>query len=187
MRAFVALVPPVEIVEDLAGFLQPRRESGGPRWTRDEHLHLTLAFLPELAHADVLEVSEALGAAAARHTCEPVRLAGAGAFPDPSAARVLWQGVEPEEDVSRLARSLRTAAGRAGTTVDGGAFRPHVTVARLGRAQDATRYLRVLEGYLGPYWSPQEISLIASHLGQGPHKTPRYEVLETFALAPATP
>ena len=41
MRAFAALRPPLEIVEDLADFLEPRREAGGPRWTRDERLHLT--------------------------------------------------------------------------------------------------------------------------------------------------
>lgn len=191
MRAFVALVPPPEIVQDLADFLEPRRQTpvppGGPRWTRDEHLHLTLAFLPDLAHTDVYEVADAVGAAAARHACEPLQIVGAGAFPGVGAARVLWQGIEPQEDVLRLARSVRTAAGRAGTTVGGTAVRPHVTVARLNRAQDATRYLRVLQEYIGPFWSPQDVSLIASHLGQGPRKTPRYEVLETFALAPVTP
>lgn len=183
MRAFVALVPPLEIVEDLAEFLQPRRDAGGPRWARDEHLHLTLAFLPDLAHADVDGVSEAVGAAAARHALAPLQIVGAGAFPDAGAARVLWQGVDPQEDVVRLARAVRTAAGGAGTTVDGVPVRPHLTVARLPRAQDATRYLRVLDEYAGPWWSPQEICLIASHLGQGPGRTPRYEVLDTYPLA----
>lgn len=183
MRAFAALVPPLEIVEDLADFLEPRREAGGPRWTRDENLHLTLAFLPDLADADLDEVSDTIGVAAGRHACAPLRIVGAGAFPDPSAARVLWQGIAPSDDVIRLAKAVRTAAGGAGTSVDGGPIRPHVTVARLSRAQDATRYLRVLEGYIGPFWTPREVTLIASHLGQGPRRTPRYEVLETFALA----
>lgn len=195
MRAFVALVPPLPVVEDLADFLDARREdrhstagrpANGPRWTRDEHLHLTLAFLPELAERDLDEVSDSLRAACARSRSGPLRLAGAGAFPDVSQARVLWQKVEPDEDLSRLAQAVRTAAGRAGTTVEGGAFRPHLTVARLNRAQDATRYLRILAGYAGPSWQPEEVTLIRSHLGQGPRRTPRYEVVETFELDVAT-
>ncbi len=194
MRAFLALVPPVHIVEDLAGFLESRREDRGAgagakatrpglRWTRDEHLHITLAFFPDLADRDLDEVSGSVEAACGRLSCGPVRFAGAGAFPDVSAARVLWQGVEPGDDVRRLAEALRTAAARAGTTVDAGASRPHLTVARLSRPRDATRYLRVLEAYTGPSWQPEDVVLIRSYLGQGPHRTPRYEIVETFGLA----
>lgn len=209
MRAFVAVLPPQPAVEDLSDFLTPRREASGggapaPRWTRDEHLHLTLAFLPEVADRDVDELVERLGEAAAARTVGPVRLAGGGAFPDAASARVLWVGVEPAggaagpetapvpngaagpdaaEGLARLAGGVRSAAGRAGVVVEGGAFRPHVTVARMGRAQEATRWLRVLQTYRGPQWQPDEVALIASHLGQGPRRTPRYEVLETFALA----
>ena len=82
MRAFVAVLPPQPAVEDLSDFLTPRREASGagapaPRWTRDEHLHLTLAFLPEVADRDVDELVERLGEAAAARTVGPVRLAGA--------------------------------------------------------------------------------------------------------------
>lgn len=221
MRAFVAVLPPQPAVEDLSDFLTPRREASGggapaPRWTRDEHLHLTLAFLPEVADRDVDELVERLGEAAAARTVGPVRLAGGGAFPDAASARVLWVGVEPAggaagpqtapvpdgaagpdgaatpvgaagpdaaEGLARLAGGVRSAAGRAGVVVEGGPFRPHVTVARMGRALEATRWLRVLQTYRGPQWQPDEVALIASHLGQGPRRTPRYEVLETFALA----
>lgn len=193
MRAFVALLPPPEAVEDLSDFLAPRREvrTAGtgpvaPRWTRDEHLHLTLAFLPELADRDLEELTQRLCEAAGRRSCGPLRLAGGGAFPNAFEARVLWIGVEPEQarrQLAALTGAMRTAAGVAGVRVEGGEFRPHVTVARMGRAQEATRWLRVLQTYDGPTWQPLEIALVRSHLGQGPRRTPRYEVMETFPLA----
>ena len=56
------------------------------------------------------------------------------------------------------------------------------TVARIGRPFDVTRWVRVLNAYRGPTWTAGEVALVQSHLGEGPRRRPRYEVLETFAL-----
>jgi 2'-5' RNA ligase len=42
--------------------------------------------------------------------------------------------------------------------------------------------VRVLDAYRGPTWRADEVSLVQSHLGEGPRRRPRYEVLETFPL-----
>ncbi|MGA7147621.1 MAG: RNA 2',3'-cyclic phosphodiesterase, partial [Microbacterium sp.] len=73
-----------------------------------------------------------------------------------------------------------------GVAVDGTRFRPHVTVARLRRPTEVTRWVRVLDGYSGPTWTVDRIALVASFLGEGSAKRPRYEVVEEFPLA-ATP
>jgi 2'-5' RNA ligase len=50
MRLFVAVVPPLEVVEDLSEFAEPRREypDDDIRWATDEHWHITLAFLGDV-------------------------------------------------------------------------------------------------------------------------------------------
>ena len=46
MRVFVAVDPPAEVVDDLDGFLEARRDAGdGLRWTPPSQWHLTLAFM----------------------------------------------------------------------------------------------------------------------------------------------
>lgn len=191
MRAFVALLPDPDVAEHLGEFLARRAARGPdagavlPRWTRDEHLHLTLAFLPELADRDLDELADRLAEAATRRVLNPLRLAGGGAFPDPIDARALWVGVQPDEaarQLDGLAGSVRSAANAAGVTVAGGPFTPHVTVARFGRPAQATRWLRILEAYEGPAWTPRQLTLVRSHLGQGPRRSPRYEELEVFGL-----
>ncbi|WP_131106099.1 2'-5' RNA ligase family protein [Ornithinimicrobium sufpigmenti] len=109
MRAFVAVLPPPEVIDQLTSFLEPRRDALAAadtyprwRWTRPEHFHLTLAFLPELDEWREESLEEEGMRWAARATPLTLRLAGAGAFPDPGAARVLWAAVreeptEPEE------------------------------------------------------------------------------------------
>ena len=76
---------------------------------------------------------------------------------------------------------------KAGAAPEGGPFHPHLTLARLRRPGEVTRWLRVLGGYAGPGWTSDEVTLIESHLGEGPRRRPRYEVLGRFPLGHAAP
>jgi 2'-5' RNA ligase len=184
MRMFVAAVPPHSALEDLEEFLAVRREAAAFRWTVPEQWHVTLTFLaavPDRVYDDLLARLER---AARKHHPMRATIAGGGAFPNVGRAKVLWAGVELDDpiEMSRLATGCRAAAAKAGVEVAGERFRPHITVARMGRPVEATNWVRVLEAYRGPAYDVDAIALIASHLGEGPRKRPRYEVLETFAL-----
>jgi 2'-5' RNA ligase len=188
---FVAVVPPEEVREDLAAFLDARREAGPFRWTLPEQVHLTLAFLERVEERRLDDLVERLGRAAARRTAFPTRVAGGGAFPNAARARVLWAGLDlagrGRTELDRLATGARAAASRAGIPVDGQRFRPHLTVARLGRPQEVSRWVRLLDAYAGPSWTVDEIALVESHLGQGPRNRPRHEVVESFPLRDSPP
>jgi len=180
----VAAVPPVEALEHLEEFLSVRREAAAFRWTVPAQWHLTLAFLadvPDRAYDDLLARLER--AARKRHPMTAT-IAGGGAFPNAGRAKVVWAGVELDvaEELRRLATGCRAAAAKAGIEVAGERFKPHITLARTGRPVEATNWVRLLDAYRGPSYDLDEISLIASHLGEGPRKRPRYEVLETYAL-----
>ncbi len=184
MRMFVALMPPEPALEDLAAFVEPRREAEpGFRWTVPEQWHVTLAFLADVEDRHLDDLLARLERAVARRTPFPVTLAGGGAFPHPAGAKVLFTRVETEGvELGRLATGTRAAAARSGTEVEGGRFHPHITLARTRRPVEATRWLRVLDAYRGPTWQAERVALVASHLGEGPRRRPRYEVVETFRL-----
>lgn len=184
---FAALVPPVEAVEDLESFLEVRRASADFRWTRPEQFHVTLAFMAEVSEWRVDGYLERLVDSLGAVRAPQVRLARAVAFPGPAAAKVLAVGAEAELDqdaaaLRSLAAKTRNAAVSAGIEVDGTTFRPHVTVARLGHPQDVTNWFRLLETYDGPSWSADRVTVFASHLGEGPRKTPRHEVIAEVTL-----
>lgn len=184
MRMFVALVPPEHALEDLAEFAAPRQDAEpGFRWTVPEQWHVTLAFLADVADRRLDDLLARLGRAAARRTPFEVTLAGGGAFPGPARAKVLYAGVETDGvELGRLATGARAAATKAGAEPGGGRFHPHVTLARTGRPVEATRWLRVFDAYRGPTWPAEEVRLVASHLGEGPRRRPRYEVVESFRI-----
>lgn len=183
---FVALVPPDDAVEDLEEFVRPRQEAGPElRWTTPAQWHLTLAFFGEVAERHLDDLLDRLARAASRRTPTQLRVAGAGAFPDPTRAKVIWAGIDAagsEEELGRMATGARGAGAKSGAGGDGGRFHPHLTLARTGRPLEVTRWLRVLDGYAGPAWSTDRWSLVQSHLGEGPRRRPRYEVVETFAV-----
>jgi 2'-5' RNA ligase len=182
-RMFVAITPPDHVVEDLEAFLEPRREAGSFRWAPPEQWHVTLAFAAEAPDRAYDEIVDRLERAARKRQPMPARIVGGGTFPNAARARVLFAGVETDaEELRRTATGARAALAKAGAEVDGQRFRPHVTVARMGRPVEATKWVRLLDAYAGPSWLIEEIALVASHLGEGPRRRPRHEVLETFSL-----
>jgi 2'-5' RNA ligase len=185
VRAFVAAVPPADALEDLEEFLSVRREAAAFRWTVPDQWHLTLAFLADVPDRAYDDLVERLTRAARKRRPMTATITGGGAFPHAGRGKVLWAGVDLDdrEELRRLAVGCRAAASKAGIDVAGERFKPHVTVARMGRPVEATNWVRLLDAYRGPAWTIDEVALIESHLGEGPRKRPRYEVLETFALA----
>jgi RNA 2',3'-cyclic 3'-phosphodiesterase len=186
MRMFVALTPPDQALEHLDEFLAVRREAAPFRWSLPEQVHVTLAFLAEVPERNLDDLVERLTRAARRRTAFPTRIAGGGAFPNAARARVLWAGLDVDEvgrtEAGRMATGARAAASKAGIEVDGRRFRPHLTVARLGRPAEVSRWVRLLDAYAGPDWVADRIDLVASYLGQGPRGRPRYEVVESFEV-----
>jgi len=197
MRMFVAVVPPEPIVADLDEFLAVRREAAqaeGFRWTLAEQFHVTLAFAGSVPERSLEEWVERLERAGRRRTPFTTVITGGGAFPDVARAKVLYAGIERDDrsrvELNRLATGARAAATKSGVEVDGGRFRPHVTLARVNRPREMTNWVRLLDAYRGPEWTVDRIALVQSHLGEGPRGRPRYQVVEEFPLGrdqPATP
>ncbi|WP_328991108.1 RNA 2',3'-cyclic phosphodiesterase [Kribbella sp. NBC_01245] len=180
MRLFVGVVPPLEVVEHLAEFVEPRRSHPDEdlRWSSESTWHITLAFLGEVPDYKTDDLAEGLEFVAKRQKPIDLRLKGAGAFPGVPNARVLFTGVhDPEDQLAHLASVTRGAVNKAGVQVDGRKFTPHVTLARLGRPVDVLRYVRVLDLYEGPEWTATGFELISSRLGEGPSHGAAYDTV----------
>lgn len=188
MRCFVAVVPPLDVVEEIEAFWEPRRGAADWRWTASEQWHLTLAFLPKVEEYLLDGMIERLAEAAQRRGPLRLRISGGGAFPNVARAKVLWARLDPDSDVEelgRLARGARNAAVASGVEVDGARFRPHLTLARIGHPEEVTRWLRVADAFTSEPFAVTEMALIASHLGEGARRRPRYERLAALPLGVA--
>lgn len=182
-RLFVAIDLPDEVREDLGEFLDPRREAAPFPFIASEQWHLTLAFMAAVDEVAQDALEDGLESVARRHAPFIAQLGGAGSFPDPTRARVLWLAVARGDDqVRRLGAAVRTTAVHAGAEVDGRELIPHLSLARLRRPIEATRWLRVLDTWTSAAFEVGSFVLIQSHLGAGARGRPRYDEVARYLL-----
>jgi 2'-5' RNA ligase len=173
LRLFVALRPPPVVRAALAALMGGIE---GARWQGDNQLHLTLAFIGEVDRPQAEAAAQALAIIEA----PPLDLS-LGQFGSFDAGRenrtaTLWIGVEPADDLARLAATIRSALRRAGVPFETRRFLPHITLARFSRAGAPREALRPWLSTRSPPragWRTDSFHLVESRLGlSGPHYAP---------------
>jgi len=161
-RAFLAVTPPPTVLDALADRISPlTTDEPTLRWLPREQWHVTLQFLGPVADAEAL--AAAVGAAIAPHPPSTHQLAGAGAFPSPGRATVLWIGVEPPEPLAALAAAVGAATAPLGHTPEARPFQPHLTVARSARPRPLTEAVDTIGPEpVGPPFPVTEVALVVS-------------------------
>ncbi len=172
MRLFTALLPPADVVEHLDEFLDaPRAVRPDLRWVHPVGYHLTLQFLGECGPYEVDRQLDRWSRRAARSAPMNLRLAGAGAFPQPFTARAVWIGLASGVE------SFRALA--ADDQV------PHLTVARTAERLDLADLVAGLGAYAGPSWTADRLVLMESRTDPG--RGPRYQQVESLPLGDQDP
>ena len=184
MRLFVAIAPPSAVLDELDALVEPLRARRlDLRWTNRAAWHVTLAFLGQVEESAAARLLPRLERAARRHHQVRLAFAGAGAFPAPTRANVLWSGLSGDRGaLARLAESVAAGASRAGAPPPdkGRRFQPHLTLARCRMPADVTGLVAELGGYQGQTWTADRVHLVRSRLGATEH--PRYVSLASWPL-----
>jgi 2'-5' RNA ligase len=132
MRLFFALELSPAVAEALHAATAPLRElEPALGWVAVNKLHLTMKFLGEVDESGAARLITAADAAVRAHRPFPMELGGIGAFPNFRRPRVVWGGVDPDARLELLHHDLEIACERQGYELEGRAFRPHVTLARV--------------------------------------------------------
>jgi 2'-5' RNA ligase len=163
-RGFVAVVPPAPVLDALDRVLAPIRGVTPPRlaWARRAQWHLTLQFLGHVA--DVEAVAAALRQDLPSRPTLLLGLGGAGAFPSPGRAAVVWVGIDQgADDIGALAGAVGAVTAALGYEREERAFHAHVTVARARRPTPVGSLLAAIgDGPIGPAWDVGDVVLMES-------------------------
>lgn len=128
MRLFFALWPAFEVAEQLAGVAQSVAKAFGGKPSRQDSLHLTLAFLGDVPDDQVFFVTQA---ARCVHAV-PLAL-NIGRLGYWQRKQLLWAGeTVPSAALVDLADRLQRALNQAGIPITGRRpiFSPHITLVR---------------------------------------------------------
>ena len=178
----MAVCPPDGVLDAVAAAVAPARQVRvGLRWEQRDRYHLTVQFLGPLARLS--PVIDAVAAATAARAAFPFRLGGAGAFPKPGRARVVWIGATTGgPELVELAGAVGVGLAPLGYEPDRKVFHPHLTVARLKVPDDVGDVLAAIGPEpVGEAFTVGELVLYQSRLSP---KGPTYTALERFPLRP---
>jgi 2'-5' RNA ligase len=179
-RHFVAIPLPDEARECLIA-VQPPAIPGMRLVGRDE-LHLTLHFLRELTGQELDAVREAL--ATVRIDAFTISINGIGKFLREGRPQVLWAGVEVNDDLTALHRSIGTVLADAiGFAPEERPYSPHVTLARLNAPIPPDSIERYLENCKGFQMACVLLEQFVLYSRVGPNDLPKYREEAGFALS----
>jgi 2'-5' RNA ligase len=183
MRLFIAATFPVEVLRDVndrVAHLKPRLPHAS--WVRPDAQHLTFAFLGEQPESLVDALNEPLTTALAAVPRFDAQLHGCGFFPNNRRARVGWIGLQPEQAFARVAQAVREVVTAEGVVLDGGEFKPHLTLMRMREGWPPASidlFCRSLKDLQSPPFVVEKVTLFSSQLDpKGAIHTP----LRAFAL-----
>jgi len=129
MRLFIAFEAPTEVSSYLKTL-----QMNAKKITLTKHFHCTLKFLDEVDS----ETAEQVRKRISELKFDPIKctLTKLGRFPDTGKPKVIWVGLDPQEELQQLQQQVQVAL--KGLFQIDLRFHPHITLARV-RPNAATR------------------------------------------------
>ncbi len=180
MRSFLALDPPAPMREALSALIEGLRCG---RHVDEDDLHLTLAFMAD-APLDGLEQLD-LDLEVLRPGPVPLEIRGVDTFGS-EHPRLVYAAAVPHPALLHLQKKVATAIRRAGIDLPAWRFVPHVTLARFPHRmppEDHARLGRFLAAHGAFRLEPHAIDALSLYRSTLTADGPRYELLESYALA----
>lgn len=172
-RLFVAIRLPEIVIDALIDTMEAVENA---RWQDEEQLHLTLAFLGDVAESDIGDVVSAL--AAVEFAPFSLTVSGTGHFERKGLVHSLWAGIEDEPALTGLQKRIASACRPLAPDMPSRRFVPHITLARFSRhSADIPAWLAQNAALKLAPFPVTGFALFESHLSHGPA---RYEVVEEF-------
>ena len=176
IRAFIAIELPAELRQQLARLQARLKMDNQPRikWVNPDSIHLTLKFLGNIPISDIDLIAQAITDAAKRITPFHLETEVLDAFPNLKRVQVVWVGLGGEVDkLKRLQQIIEANLTQLGFTAEQRQFKPHLTLARLGKEVPPGERQRLGELIAGTSFETGErvkvnrINLIRSQLTRG--------------------
>jgi len=140
MRLFIAIELPKEVQQHLKELQQRFTKTGKITFTKEQHL--TLKFLGETTTTEAKQIVQQLS----EITFQPFRLtlSGIGFFPDENNARVLWAGLQLNNEINDLQQKIDKTLEKKFEKEQN--FVPHITLGRIKTITNKTQFHKLAQG-----------------------------------------
>lgn len=99
-------------------------------WTHKEDLHITLKFLGAVTPEKIDLLVNKLVQLQSKFEPFQLKVGGLGNFGNPKQPRVLWTGVESNDRLNQLYKTIEDVCVEVGFSEENRPYRPHITLAK---------------------------------------------------------
>jgi len=156
IRCFLAIELPDDLRSGLAQVQEElKRSRADVRWVAPGNIHLTLKFFGNVPDDEIETLAQAAREAAAETAPLQLKATGVGAFPSPTAPRVVWLGLGGDMvPLTQIFYRLEKAFAALGYPPEGRAFNPHLTLGRVKSPANRDKLARLLAKLPPVDWPP---------------------------------
>lgn len=131
LRSFIA-IPLPEALQQQLGELQKQLRQLQPelKTPKKENLHLTLHFLGDQTQEQLAKIKQIMLSIGQRKKIFNVTMGNLGFFPNQRKPRILWLGLQPQQELINLHQELAAGLNRIGVATEQRHFMPHLTIGR---------------------------------------------------------
>ena len=147
-RTFIAVkIVPGEKMKEI--FNQFRKELSRERikWVDPDSMHITLCFLGDTSEDKIRYLKDEIEKTVSFSPPLKLDFQGCGVFKNIRDPRVIWIGIEKNELLKDLKRSLDTTLEPFGFVPEKREFRPHLTMARIKWIRDISVFEDLIDAY----------------------------------------
>ena len=149
MRSFIAIELPETLKKALADLQQELEKCGADvRWTRPENIHLTLKFLGNIEEDKADIIAEKITGTCKGQPDFELGISGVGVFPNKRSPRVLWAGIDLNDDILALQEGIEEAMAFLGFEREKRRFSPHLTLGRFRSSRGKQALLDEMDAYM---------------------------------------
>lgn len=119
----------------------------GIKWTANDNIHITLAFLGDTEEKKIKNIISMLNALCKTIIKFELTLRGTGVFKSVSDPRILWTGIDPSESLMELNKIVIGGLRESGHEIEERPFNPHLTIGRIKYFKAKEALKKFLDNY----------------------------------------
>ena len=183
-RLFLAIrIPQEPITEVMVKEIQHNFGFMDARWIELQYLHMTLKFFGPLNEKRIKKVIELLGEYFKTQQSFDMTVCKLSMFGSRGAPKVLWLGIEEEQQLKKLAYGLQSELDNLGLYADRQNFVPHISLARVEKTNSGSFFQKQMKRFQEINLSPikvQSVVLLESIIS---NKGVEYKLVKEFELS----
>lgn len=172
-RLFIAIEIPFSLQGRLCDTCRDIEERcRNARVVKRGNLHITLHFLGDVDQGLFASVCDSLDRACVGIRPFEIRVDGIGVFGHERRPRLIWAGVEAEQQLKELHRAAGEGLSELGVRIDGREYMPHITLVRFKDGRACRGIAEIIEhnrtAHFGSYTADSVVVMKSELSGSGP-------------------